>query len=73
MSKTYVYDNIEVTPTGRVAERTLRSKVEILVEVKPTDPENGSWCRWARKQELYEIKKINSQEDIQKNDFNEQS
>lgn len=57
LNKTYVYDGTEVVLTGRRAQRErLRSnKVDELHEVKPQDEELGSWKKWVREVELYEI------------------
>lgn len=57
----YAYDNIEVILTGRVARRELASragrppKVDELVEIKPKSDEDGSWNKFVRMKELYEI------------------
>lgn len=65
MSETYIYDNTEVVMTGRTAvkavaktkRRSGRSPVSTdrLYEVKPADPENGTWTKWVRQSDLYEI------------------
>jgi len=67
MSETYIYDNTEVVMTGRTAvkavaktkRRSGRSPVSTdrLYEVKPADPENGTWKKWVRQRDLYEIQK----------------
>jgi hypothetical protein len=55
--KTYLLDDVEVALTGRTATRELRNnKVDERVEVTPADAENGSWKKWVRRAELYEIK-----------------
>ena len=54
--KTYLLDDVEVVFTGRVAKRTLKNnKVDERYEITPADAENGSWKKWVRKAELYEI------------------
>lgn len=54
--KTYVYDNVEVKKTGRTAEKALRSgKVDYLVEITPVDSLDGSWKKWVRDTELFEV------------------
>ena len=61
----YIYDNTEVIKTGRIAvkqakvksRRSDRSpgKGDTLYEIKPADSEEGSWTRWVRQADLYEI------------------
>jgi hypothetical protein len=54
--KTYVYDNTEITKTGRKAERPLRSgKVDQLVEITPKDSSVGGWKKWVREDDLFEV------------------
>jgi len=60
--KTYVYTNTEVRLTGRTANKELKSTrkgkestVAVLHEITPADPENGSWKKWVRMAELFEI------------------
>lgn len=56
MSQTFVYDNVEVRQTGRTAQKELRSKkIDRLVEVTPLDPMVGSWKKWVREAELFEV------------------
>lgn len=55
MDSQYIFNNVEVVLTGRTAKRQLKRKVDILHEIKPADPENGSWTKWVRIVELYEI------------------
>ena len=59
MQKTYVYNGTEVKMTGRTAEKELRRGVDTLYEVKPADMECGTWKKWVRIGELYEIKNNN--------------
>lgn len=55
-NKTFVYENIEVVFTGRTATKQLRKdKVDTIYEIKPKDIENGSWKKWVRENDLYEI------------------
>lgn len=67
--KTYVYNDTEVNLTGRTAEREMKpaatatsrlrkvaSSSVALVEITPVDPETGSWKKWVRMVDLYEIK-----------------
>lgn len=54
--KTFVYDNIEIRKTGRKAERKLTSgKVDLLLEITPADPMSGSWKKWVREADLFEV------------------
>ena len=59
--KTYVFKDTEVVLTGKRAERKLRTKTDVLHEIKPADGENGTWTMWVRMTDLYEI--IEGQED----------
>lgn len=65
--KTFVFDNTEVKMTGRTADKQLpatrRNKsnstepsVTTLHEITPADPLNGSWKKWVRIVQLFEIK-----------------
>lgn len=54
--QTYVYENTEVRKTGRVAEKKLKSgSVDKLVEITPIDSMVGSWKKWVREAELFEV------------------
>lgn len=63
--ETYVHDGVEVELTGRTAKkdtlkRTTRGRisgVDVLIEITPVDKETGSWKKWVKKEELYEINK----------------
>jgi hypothetical protein len=60
--KTYVYEDIEVKLTGRVATRqgkraVSRSEakaIETLYEIEPVDP-LVKWLKWVRIDQLFEI------------------
>lgn len=53
---TYVLDNVEVKKTGRTASKKLRSgKVDELFEVTPVDEKIGTWKKWVRDAELFEV------------------
>lgn len=64
-AETYIYDNTEVVKTGRKAikekeqkqKRSVRTppSQDILFEITPADQENGSWKKWVRQVDLYEI------------------
>lgn len=69
LEKTYVFHDTEVRLTGRTAEReptrpastrpsTRKPPVvsTTLYEITPVDSLNGSWKKWVRMQELFEIK-----------------
>ena len=52
----YVYDNVEVIKTGRTAKKPLRSgKVDELFEVTPVEAFDGTWKKWVRDGELFEV------------------
>lgn len=52
----YVYDNVEVVMTGRIAKRPLRSgKVDEVFEVTPVEAFDGVWKKWVREGELFEV------------------
>lgn len=54
--QTYVYENVEVKKTGRTAQKTLKSgSVDQLVEITPVDSMVGSWKKWVRDAELFEV------------------
>lgn len=66
MSETYVYNGTEVVLTGRTAKRTIAMKsprgkvtheprIDTIHEITPADNEFGSWKKWIRIEELYEI------------------
>lgn len=53
---TYVFENVEVEKTGRTAQRKLKSgKTDELVEVTPADQNTGTWKKWAREADLFEV------------------
>ena len=63
--KTYVFQNTEVKLTGRTANKELKptrrtkpgeQNVATLFEITPVDPMNGTWKKWVRMEELFEIK-----------------
>lgn len=54
--KTYVYNDIEVKLTGRVAKRSAPGNKQMeLVEITPTDEDNGTWKKWVPLSTLFEI------------------
>ena len=54
--QTYVYENVEVKKTGRMAQKTLKSgSIDQLVEITPVDTIVGSWKKWVRDAELFEV------------------
>lgn len=64
--KKYVYDFIEVVQTGRTAVKTLTStsrrtkevctNEEVVVEITPANAGDGTWKKWVKEGDLYEIK-----------------
>jgi len=55
-TKTYLLDDIEVVFTGRTAKRELKNnRIDERHEVKPANAEHGSWKKWVRLTDLYEI------------------
>lgn len=61
----YVWNGSEVRMTGRQAKKETnikavrsgksRQSIDILYEIEPADKEDGSWKKWVRKEELFEI------------------
>lgn len=61
--KKYVHNDTEVKLTGRIAEKSIPAvgrkkepRITHLYEITPVDPEVGSWKKWVRLIDLYEIK-----------------
>lgn len=63
-NKTYVHDGLEVKLTGRQAKKEsggtggrLRTAQKVLMihEITPTDAETGSWKKWVKMTDLFEI------------------
>lgn len=61
-SKKYVYDNVEVVMTGRTAKKERRTTTRrtaaapsVLYEITPANLESGSWKKWVKMSDLYEI------------------
>ena len=55
-SESFVYENVEVIKTGRCANKTLPSgKKDTLFEITPKHSTSGSWKKWVRQTELFEI------------------
>lgn len=65
-TKTFVFNNTEVKLTGRTANKELKSTrrgakananptVAVLFEITPIDQLNGSWKKWVKMAELFEI------------------
>lgn len=54
--KTYVLNDTEVKLTGRTATRPQPGgKTLELVEVTPSDEDNGTWKKWVPRATLFEI------------------
>jgi hypothetical protein len=63
-NKTYVHDGLEVRLTGRKAKKEPREngtrlragqKTSTIHEITPTDAETGSWKKWVKMTDLFEI------------------
>ena len=54
----YVYENIEVKKTGRTASRTIgtSTKIQVVVEITPTDEDDGTWKKWVNPDQLFVIR-----------------
>jgi len=64
LMKSYVYDNVEVSKTGRTASKTLASgKEDVLFEITPVHQTTGMWKKWVRESDLFLIKITNIRED----------
>lgn len=61
MSKTienWIFEGSEVAKTGRTASKTLSSgKKDVLYEITPVHHTTGSWKKWVREIELFQIEK----------------
>jgi hypothetical protein len=57
-SKTYVFENVEVRLTGRIAKKpsTVNNKIILIqYEVTPADEEGITWKKWAKESDLFTI------------------
>jgi hypothetical protein len=55
----FVLHDTEVKLTGRVAGRAIgANKSQELVEVTPSEEENGTWKKWVPKSSLFKINTI---------------
>ena len=62
MIEHFVYGDAEVKKTGRTSSKKLPSgKPDVLFEITPVDHMTGSWKKWVRDRDLYEIDKEDSQ------------
>lgn len=60
-TNTYVFDNVEVKKTGRIAHKPLRSgKIDTVVEITPIDGVFGSWKKWVSEDTLYVVGQPNT-------------
>ena len=53
-----MYDGVEVTKTGRIAQKTIGrgDRVYELIEVTPVDRRMvGEWKKWVKDSELYKV------------------
>jgi len=53
---TYIFENVEVQLTGRVAEKTGRTRTYALVEITPVDKDGPTWFKWVEKNQLFTVK-----------------
>jgi len=60
--KTFIHEGIEVRRTGRSAKKTgptttrRTAPTEIIIyEITPADAESGSWKKWVKLTDLFEI------------------
>lgn len=71
--KVYVHNGVEVVLTGRKANRKIEARtargrgyteprVDTLHEITPADKELGTWMKWIRLEELYEIEESTDEE-----------
>jgi hypothetical protein len=53
----YVFENIEVRKTGRVAQRRIgnSTKVQQVVEITPVSSYDGDWKKWVAPDILFSI------------------
>lgn len=55
-NQTFVYEQAEVTKTGRTAVlKRNTGKLDTLFEITPVDQMVGSWKKWVRDMELFEV------------------
>ncbi len=54
-NQTYVCGESEVRLTGRTASRAIGSKAQELVEVTPSDPDQGTWKKWVPISSLFKV------------------
>jgi len=58
--ETYVCGEDEVKLTGRIATRPVGGKVQELVEVTPSNPDNGTWTKWTTKSAMFKVQQTES-------------
>jgi hypothetical protein len=52
----YIYENIEVRSTGRIAKKINDPEGKfMLIEVTPINEDDGTWNKWVPARDLYEI------------------
>lgn len=55
-AQTYVFEQVEVKKTGRTASQKLRSgKVDTIYEITPVEQINGSWKKWVRDNQMFQV------------------
>lgn len=58
--KTFVLNDTEVKLTGRTAKKQgVGGKINELVEVTPSEQDNGTWKKWVPLATLFEINESN--------------
>lgn len=58
---TYIYEQVEVKPTGKTATRNLRSgKEETIHEVTPVSQQIGSWKKWVNLETLFVVNDVDT-------------
>ncbi len=54
--KTWLFNDVEIIKTGRTAKRTLKNdKIDERIEIQPANADEGTWKKWVRQSDLYEI------------------
>ena len=58
-NKSYVYEGVEVTMTGRHAKRQATTiggrRDEEIVEITPVDQDEADWKKWVKVNDLFEV------------------
>lgn len=62
--KLYVYNDMEVKMTGRIARKKKRRGEDVLFEIRQADAEAASFKRWVRLNDLYEVNETSASRDV---------